>query len=59
MRSWLKVTDVLPAFDEWVLVYSDGIDDMRFDIGYIDADGWVCLGWNYPVTHWMPLPEAP
>jgi hypothetical protein len=57
--NWIPATQP-PPVDEWVLVYSDAPDDVRYDIGSLNADGnWRCLGWDYPVTHWQPLPQAP
>lgn len=59
--KWINVEDRLPEDGVWVLTFSAGVaDDFQWDIGYWCVSGkWECLGWNYPVTHWMPLPEAP
>lgn len=61
MNKWIKVEDKLPEDGVWVLTYSAGItDDFQWDIGYwCISDKWKCLGWDYPVTHWMHLPKAP
>ena len=57
---WIPVETRLPEVDEWVYVYSDGVDDFAYDIAYLMKDGtWRNLGWNYPVTHWQPLPAPP
>ncbi len=59
--EWISVEDRLPEGYQWVLVYSDtgDIGDFPFDIGRIIGGEWKCLGWDYPVTHWMPLPLSP
>ena len=61
MSKWIKVEDKLPEDGMWVLTYSAGItDDFQWDICYwCISDKWKCLGWDYPVTHWMHLPKAP
>jgi hypothetical protein len=58
--KWIRVEDGLPEKHTYVLVYSEEIDDFKYDIGLLNEDlGWDCLGWNYPVTHWQPLPTPP
>ena len=59
--EWISAKDHKPEGYRWVLVYSDtgDIGDFPFDIGRIVGGEWKCLGWDYPVTHWMPLPDAP
>jgi hypothetical protein len=58
--KWIRVEDGLPEKHTYVLVYSEGIDDFKYDIGLLNEDlGWDCFGWNYPVTHWQPLPTLP
>lgn len=58
---WIPVSERLPEGYQWVLVYSDtgDIGDFPFDIGRIISREWKCLGWDYPVTHWTPLPTPP
>jgi len=58
---WISVEERLPEDGFWVLTFSAGVtDDFQWDIGYWDVSGkWKCLGWDYPVTHWMPLPLPP
>ena len=59
--EWISVEDRLPEGYQWVLVYGDtgDIGDFPFDIGRIIGGEWKCLGWDYPVTHWTPLPLSP
>lgn len=59
--GWISVKDRLPDAYDWVLVYADTEEtlDFPFDIGRLISGEWKCLGWDYPVTHWMPLPEPP
>jgi hypothetical protein len=60
MSKWIKVEDMLPEDGVWVLTFSGSIaDDFQWDIGWCIGGKWKCLGWDYPVTHWMPLPKAP
>ena len=61
MNKWISVKEQRPEAYTWVLVYSDtgDVGDFPFDIGRIISGEWECLGWDYPVTHWLPLPEAP
>lgn len=58
---WISVKDRMPDNGDWVLTMSiETTDDFQYDIGYVNVDGtWRQLGWNYPVSHWMPLPEPP
>lgn len=58
---WISVEDRMPEDGVWVLIFSAGVtDDLQWDIGYWDVSGkWKCIGWDYPVTHWMPLPSPP
>jgi len=31
-----------------------------YDIGMLNEElTWDCFGWNYPISHWMPLPDPP
>ena len=63
MSNWISIKDRVPQdkeVDEWMLVYCEDIADMAYDIATYSPDGvWRALGWDYPVTHWMPLPEPP
>lgn len=64
MSEWISVKDRMPDVGEWVLTFSEkalvDIEDFPFDIGYLRPDGeWRHIGWEYEVTHWMPLPEPP
>ena len=64
--QWISVEDRLP--EAWIneednvlvnyMIYSP---DFGVDIGsyHAKAQRWVCMGLPCPVTHWMPLPEAP
>ena len=54
--KWIPVTEKLPPENTPALVYrKSGIYvEWRWDT-YWDED---CFS-DYPVTHWMPLPEAP
>lgn len=58
---WISVETRLPEPYTWVLVFSDTSEtgDFQFDIGRVIGGEWKCLGWDYPVTHWMPLPPTP
>lgn len=59
--QWISVETRLPEPYTWVLVFSDTSEtgDFQFDIGRVIGGEWKCLGWDYPVTHWMPLPPTP
>ncbi len=61
MSKWISVKEERPEAYRWVLVYNNtgDVGDFPFDIGRIVSGEWRCLGWDYPVTHWVPLPEAP
>lgn len=63
-RQWIPVTERLPALGERVLAARDGL---FVGEAYLSESGawrryygalWVLLGCA-PVTHWMPLPDAP
>ena len=56
VQEWISVKDRLPEEKKMVLVNRKGVISVEFQCG---------CGWSYdyftkfPVTHWMPLPEAP
>lgn len=63
-QRWIPVTERLPAAGERVLAARDGL---FVGEAYLSESGvwrryygalWVLLGCA-PVTHWMPLPDAP
>ena len=63
-HQWIPVTERLPAEGERVLAARDGL---FVGEAYLSKSGawqryygvlWVLLGCA-PVTHWMPLPDAP
>lgn len=63
-RQWIPVTERLPALGERVLAASEGVFTGE---AYLNREGvwmrsygvvWVSLV-DVPVTHWMPLPDAP
>lgn len=63
-HQWIPVTERLPAVGERVLAVRDGLSVGE---AYLSESGvwrryygalWVLLGCA-PVTHWMPLPDAP
>lgn len=47
--------------DEYLINYMVFSPEFGVDVGtYVEpAQRWVVLGLPVPVTHWMPLPEAP
>lgn len=60
--NWIPVSERLPDADVDVLVYVPGVDSSYVWLGFIENDVWY---WDtgstmdFPVTHWMPLPEPP
>ena len=58
MMEWISVEDRLPGIGQHVLVWrTSGGKYAPFSIGierFIDN-----LGGQWPVTHWMPLPDPP
>lgn len=63
-RRWIPVTERLPAEGMRVLAASEGVFSGE---AYLSCEGvwmrsygvvWVSLV-DMPVTHWMPLPDAP
>ena len=64
--QWVSVEDRLPEVwineeDDVLVNYMIYSPDFGVDIGsyHAKAQRWVCMGLPCPVTHWMPLPEAP
>jgi hypothetical protein len=73
--SWISVKDRFPDFDIPVLVYFLKSKSMMCGMRSYTGDGWLWSIWNglgdfqdksefecdddYPITHWMPLPEPP
>lgn len=63
--QWISVEDRLPEAwineDDVLVNYMIYSPDFGVDIGsyHAQAKRWVCMGLPCPVTHWMPLPEAP
>lgn len=62
--QWISVTERLPAPGERVLAATEGVFSGE---AYLSCEGvwmrsygvvWVSLA-DIPVTHWMPLPDAP
>ena len=58
-QRWIPVGERLP--EDWTMVlFTNGVTR---GIGQFDKDGfydyWYEYSFNKPVTHWMPLPEAP
>lgn len=64
MSKWISVKDRLPEPDEHKEYLTTCEFGGTFVEGYFELDGEV--GWwsdhfgtEFPVTHWMPLPEPP
>ena len=55
--KWISVEDRLPEMYEDVLYFNG----CSFGVDFICSDGTWCDAeiHNNPITHWMPLPEAP
>ena len=62
--KWISVDEKLPSKREWVICYSPNKKSFSIFLGYmgnysscwLQDGGCICMT---PVTHWMPLPEAP
>lgn len=57
MSNWISVKDRLPEPHVDVLTY-------RAKNGYVEVSHrlksrWWCESETNPITHWMPLPDAP
>lgn len=69
MQRWINVKERLPDDDCFVLaVVSGRFQNVTFVRTQVIAEygselGWIIDGYekweNPPITHWMPLPEAP
>lgn len=69
MQEWINAKERLPENEECVLAVASGrFSNITFVRTQVIAEygpkfGWVIEGYekweNPPVTHWMPLPEAP
>jgi hypothetical protein len=53
--GWVSVEDRLPDIGKYVLVVIDKGNITTWYVG--NTEHWINS--DYPVTHWMPLPEAP
>jgi hypothetical protein len=53
--GWVSVEDRLPDIGKYVLVVIDKCNITTWYVG--NTEHWINS--DYPVTHWMPLPEAP
>ena len=53
--KWISVDEQHPDAGEWVLTYCSGYAK------WFELNKWCGNCWlkTMPVTHWMPLPEAP
>ena len=65
MSKWIPVSERLPKFDEYVIVYCAIYGRYLSSYSEILDTGWGnwrdpegILG-GLPPTHWMPLPEPP
>ena len=54
-QKWICVEDESPHAGEWVLTYCGGYAKW-FDLNKWCGDCWLK---TMPITHWMPMPEAP
>ena len=68
--QWISVEDRLPEPGVPVLVNYIGTDELTYADGVVAWTDWGALWWEgsladsedevtVPITHWMPLPEAP
>ena len=68
--QWISVEDRLPELGVPVLVNYIGTDELPSADGVVVWTDWGALWWEgsladsesevtVPITHWMPLPEAP
>lgn len=68
--QWISVEDKLPEPGVPVLVNYIGTDELPHADGVVAWTDWGALWWEgsladsedevaVPITHWMPLPEAP
>ena len=57
---WLKVSEILPADDQNVLIINSRLDYPARGAYYSEEDNlFITLqcGCPFPATHWMPLPK--
>nr|DAE38732.1 MAG TPA: Protein of unknown function (DUF551) [Bacteriophage sp.] len=70
VTQWISVEDRLPEPGVPVLVNYIGTDELPHADGVVAWTDWGALWWEgsladsesevtVPITHWMPLPEAP
>lgn len=70
VQQWVSVEDRLPEPGVPVLVNYIGTDELPHADGVVAWTDWGALWWEgsladsedevaVPITHWMPLPEAP
>ena len=61
MSEWISVKERMPEENQRALAW-DGhkIFDCAHcgDVWFETVDDWA-INTNYPITHWMPLPEPP
>lgn len=69
--KWISVEERLPEFNVDVLVYAVGKDDKKVititsytnSMYGLGITGWIApwqyFSYNYKITHWMPIPDAP
>lgn len=69
-QRWIPVTEQMPETGVPVLVNYIGTDELPHADGVVAWTDWGALWWEgsladsesevtVPITHWMPLPEAP
>lgn len=69
-QRWIPVTERMPETGVPVLVNYIGTDELPHADGVVAWTDWGALWWEgslvdsesevtVPITHWMPLPEAP
>lgn len=62
--QWKKVENELPPVDSIVITYGYGGANTEFCQARFDGKDWQEMDscgdyFDYPPTHWMPLPEPP
>jgi hypothetical protein len=59
--SWIETAKEMPDDESTVLIYVEQHTEPVW-MGYKDGDDWRTVDAEliqFPVTHWMPLPEPP